>query len=61
MFEATIIFRGDAERAEEIRAFAKEKGWSEEELEGAVKALRPVGSDEDFIKWSYSSNSFTLS
>lgn len=50
MFEAMIIFRKDVERAEEIRAFAEEKGWSEEELEGAVNALRP---DEcDVFQWN---------
>lgn len=52
MFETKIIFRKDVERAEEIRAFAKEKRWSEEELEGAISALRPDVFESEYIKWS---------
>lgn len=52
MFEPKMIFRKDAERAEELRAFAKENGWSEEELERAVLALRPEVFDCEYIKWS---------
>ncbi|MCG7407748.1 hypothetical protein MH117_09960 [Paenibacillus sp. ACRRX] len=52
MDKVYIIFRKDVERAEEIRAFAEKKGWSKEELEGAINALRPEKNDDWMITWN---------